>query len=253
MSKYWGDSRLKHRVYFERDTNMNCIFCGDIAETREHAPSKVFLSSPLPSDLPTVPSCYKCNNSFSSDELYSAMLIKLLRVKYDGYKLNDSDLERLNRKEGREAKQFILDHENELSYIDNDRLERVLIKLARSHAVYELYDCFEYDRNSRFNIDLFYDFKPFIEQSKIDEISDLVLLDNMLLPEMGAKLYERIGCIQLNGYGDGSKQTGISFLAWNEVKDNEYRYTAFIDNSNVIVKIVIQEFLFAQITFVDAI
>ena len=204
---------IKHRVHFERETYMNCIFCGEIADTREHAPSKVFLSQPLPSDLPTVPSCYKCNNSFSSDELYSAMLIKLLRTKYDGYELNNSDLERLNRKEGQEANQFVLDHENELSYIDNDRLERVLIKLARSHAVYELYDCFEYDKNSRFNIDLFYDFKPFIDQNTIEEISSIILLDDMLLPEMGAKLYERIGCIALTGYDDKTKQEGISFLA----------------------------------------
>lgn len=235
MSKYWGDSRLKHRVHFERETYMNCIFCGEIADTREHAPSKVFLSQPLPSDLPTVPSCYKCNNSFSSDELFSAMLIKLLRTKYDGYELNNSDLERLNRKEGQEANQFVLDHENELSYIDNDRLERVLIKLARSHAVYELYDCFEYDKNSRFNIDLFYDFKPFIDQNTIEEISSIILLDDMLLPEMGAKLYERIGCIALTGYDDKTKQEGISFLAWNDVQDGEYQYTAFIDKSNMLV------------------
>lgn len=183
----------------------------------------------------------------------NATVIKLLRAKYDGYKLDDSDLERLTRKEGREANQFVLDHEKELSYIDNDRLEHVLIKLARSHAVYELYDCFEYDKESRFNIDLFYDFKPFIDQNTIDEISSVMLLDDMLLPEMGAKMYERIGCIALTEYGNASQQAGISFLAWNEVQENEYRYTAFIDKSNIVVKIIIQDFLYAKIIFVNAV
>lgn len=253
MNEYWGDPRLKHRVHFERETNMNCIFCGNVAETREHAPSKVFLLPPLPTYLPTVPSCYKCNNSFSSDELYSAMLIKLLRVRFAGYQLSELDRERLTRKEGQEANKFILDHEKELSYIDNKRLENVLIKLARSHAVYELFDCFEYDENSRYNIDLFYDFKPFIDAEMLNQISSLVLIDDMILPEMGAKLYERIGCIELRECKDASKQTGITFLAWNEVEDNEYRYTAFIDNSNIIVRIVIQEFVFTEITFLDAV
>ena len=71
----------------------------------------------------------------------------------------------------------------------------------------------------------------------------------MLLPEMGAKLYERIGCIALTGYDDKTKQEGISFLAWNDVQDGEYQYTAFIDKSNIVVKIIIQDFLFAEITF----
>lgn len=252
MSKYWGDSRMKHRVYFERNTLMNCIFCGDVAETREHAPSKVFISPPLPSDLPTIPSCQKCNNKFSSDELYSAMLIKLLRNKYDGYSLTPLDQERLSKKEGREAAQFIIENEDALEYIDNKRLENVLIKLARSHAVYELYDCFEYEDKSRFKIDLFYDFKPFIEQDVKNDIASIVRADNLLLPEMGAKFYERLCCIHLQGV-NGPSQMVIPFLAWNDIKEDEYSYTAYIDNLNIVVKIIIQNFLFAKITFIDAI
>lgn len=252
MSKYWGDSRLKHRVYFERGTSMNCIFCGGIAETREHAPSKVFISSPLPTDLPTVPSCCKCNNTFSSDELYSAVLIKLLRSKIDDYSLTTLDMERLSKKEGREAAQFIIDNEETLSYIDNKRLENILIKLARSHAVYELYDCFEYDNDSRFQIDLFYVFKPFIDQDIMNDIASVICADHLLLPEMGAKFYERLCCIQLQECND-QEQKGISFLSWNDVKENEYSYTAYIDYPNVVVKIIIQNFLFAKITFINAV
>ncbi len=47
-----------------------CIFCGDKAETKDHIPSKNLLEKPYPNNLFTVPSCKRCNNSFSSDEEY---------------------------------------------------------------------------------------------------------------------------------------------------------------------------------------
>jgi len=47
-----------------------CIFCGDKADTKDHIPSKNLLEKPYPNNLFTVPSCKRCNNSFSSDEEY---------------------------------------------------------------------------------------------------------------------------------------------------------------------------------------
>lgn len=53
-----------------------CVFCGGNDETRHRVPSRVFLDSPLPENLPTVAACDACNNSFSTDEEYMACLIE---------------------------------------------------------------------------------------------------------------------------------------------------------------------------------
>lgn len=47
-----------------------CLFCGKIAETKDHIPSKNLLEKPYPNNLLTIPSCDKCNKSFSLDEEY---------------------------------------------------------------------------------------------------------------------------------------------------------------------------------------
>ena len=64
------------RVTFSRKGLHFCIYCGKPSNTREHCPSKVFLEKPYPDDLPVLPACFECNNSFSSDELYTKMYIK---------------------------------------------------------------------------------------------------------------------------------------------------------------------------------
>ncbi|NMM43602.1 hypothetical protein HH303_03875 [Rhodospirillaceae bacterium KN72] len=62
----WGDNRNKG----------TCVHCGAPNETRDHAPSIIFLDDPLPSDLPVSPSCARCNQGFSDDELYLAALLE---------------------------------------------------------------------------------------------------------------------------------------------------------------------------------
>ncbi len=51
----------------EKDT---CCYCGKNSESRDHIPSKNLLEKPFPDNLLTVPSCIKCNQSFSLDEEY---------------------------------------------------------------------------------------------------------------------------------------------------------------------------------------
>lgn len=47
-----------------------CCYCGQVAESRDHIPSKNLLEKPYPKNLLTIPSCTKCNQSFSLDEEY---------------------------------------------------------------------------------------------------------------------------------------------------------------------------------------
>lgn len=45
-----------------------CVYCGILADSKDHAPPKCLMLSPLPSNLITLPACRKCNNGFSFDE-----------------------------------------------------------------------------------------------------------------------------------------------------------------------------------------
>lgn len=43
-----GDNSLIPHVTFSRKGTHYCIYCGSISDTREHVPSKIFLSKPYP-------------------------------------------------------------------------------------------------------------------------------------------------------------------------------------------------------------
>lgn len=49
-----------------------CIYCGGLADTKDHIPSKCLLDKPYPENLSVVKCCNTCNQSFSSDEQYFA-------------------------------------------------------------------------------------------------------------------------------------------------------------------------------------
>ena len=49
--RYYGDSRL----------NYYCAYCGRLADTEDHVPSRCFLDMPYPQDMPVIPCCSKCN------------------------------------------------------------------------------------------------------------------------------------------------------------------------------------------------
>lgn len=62
-------------------TRENCIYCGNIADTREHIPPKQFFKGILDKSLITVPSCKACNSEFQKDEdffrqFYASMLME---------------------------------------------------------------------------------------------------------------------------------------------------------------------------------
>lgn len=45
-----------------------CVYCGRVADSKDHAPPKCLMLPPLPSNLITLPACMECNNGFSFDE-----------------------------------------------------------------------------------------------------------------------------------------------------------------------------------------
>lgn len=59
---------------------LKCIYCGENADSREHAIPQCFFPRPFPQNLITVPACIKCNNSYSSDEDYARIVLSSART-----------------------------------------------------------------------------------------------------------------------------------------------------------------------------
>ena len=130
-----------------RQTNF-CVHCGGPAETKDHAPSKVFLDLPYPLTRPTVPGCGECNNGFSDDEEYLACFVecviqgttdpdRLMREKVAKALRRNRGLRGRIERSRREAETLgsgrVVTWDSE-----EDRVRRVALKLARCHAAYEL-------------------------------------------------------------------------------------------------------------------
>lgn len=54
-----------------------CVYCPNVANSKDHAPPKTLLRRPLPSNLITLPACQSCNYGFSFDEQVVRTIIVL--------------------------------------------------------------------------------------------------------------------------------------------------------------------------------
>lgn len=121
----------------------NCIHCGGPAGTLDHVPSKIFLDEPLPANIDGCAACLACNNALGLDEEYVACILEcaatgeidpaLVERSKVASVLRNSPLivERLKR-----ARTL---NDGALSWsVESDRIRRVLLKLARGHATFEL-------------------------------------------------------------------------------------------------------------------
>lgn len=249
---YYGDKRLRHKIVYEKDAYSECIYCGAKADTREHIPSKVFLVKPYPDNLAIVPACFGCNNSFSYDELFLSILIEKLKYKYYGsqFAYTEETLARLNNNkklEGEIEKAISRNNINELE----ERIKRVLFKLAIGHAVYETSEgyCLK-------NVTVKYAFLNNMSDEEIENFCQPLIIDGQLFPEVGSRAYERIRVLEvkLSSTNDPNKHltTQVLCLEWVEVQASKYIYTSYRFGDEIVVKLIINDFLYALvIIYVD--
>lgn len=133
------------RVFGDERILAFCTFCGAKTSTRDHCPSRVLLDKPYPNHLPRVPACRKCNQSFSLDEEYFACLIScVLAGSTDATKITRPKIRRILKKRPRLAvrleKNCIRVHDRIVFRTEDDRVRRVVIKLARGHVLHELHE-----------------------------------------------------------------------------------------------------------------
>ncbi len=119
-----------------------CVFCGGPMETRDHAPSRVFLDEPYPENLTVLACCLACNRSFSLDEEYLACLIECARTgSVEKARAARPKIARiLDRKPPLESRLAAARWETADGVIwrpEDERVQNVIVKLARAHIAYE--------------------------------------------------------------------------------------------------------------------
>ncbi len=248
FNKYWGPDDYRPRVIFRRGSNMQCVYCGEPANTREHCPSRVFLTKPYPSDLPVVPACEKCNNGFSSDELYTKAFVEA----YEHYCSYKSKIILSERKEVKEAqKKFDECISSGKIYFD-DRIARILIKLAICHITYELTTGFHTDSWEGIPEYVSYTFRPNMTTDEIGSWDDFIPMNDKILPIIGSRAFNQIYVLELAmsaTEGTGIISRPFAVMDWNDVQDDNYRYVCWLDGTYINVKVVIDEFMYAKVVF----
>lgn len=127
------------RPFSDERHDAYCACCGRRPSTREHVPPKVFLDRPYPANLPVTRTCAECNEGASLDEEYLACWVECAR-------LGTSYVERVERPKVRRllSEKPALLHRiasgeaGGVAPLERERAERVVEKLARCHAAFEL-------------------------------------------------------------------------------------------------------------------
>ncbi|MGB6262599.1 MAG: hypothetical protein WBF72_09265 [Rhodanobacter sp.] len=205
-----------------------CAFCGGSTGTRDHCPSRVFLDSPFPDDLPVVPACSECNGSFSADEQYLACLVScVLAGSADPDAIRRPSirktLEHSAKLRARIEKARSIDGEQIVFAAEQDRVNSVITKLAQGHALYELHEPRPTKPDVVWAV-------PLALLSETDVLSFERPGTPEIWPEVGSRAMQRLIVGQEPD------------LPWIVVQPGMYRYLAS-PGSGTTVHIVIQEYL----------
>lgn len=219
---------LQRPEYGEGHPERMCCYCGEWADTVDHVPSKVFLDKPYPENLPVVPCCMKCNERFSLDEEYVAVLFECVR--WQTFDVEQFKREKVRKivehtpvilKTVRESVSPLLDGHFSINPEDA-RLNKVLTKLIAGHLRFEGLD--QLFLHEGFKMHFYQDIhanREFYQRFHSPIMS-------ALLPEVGSRAL--IAMIEQGSAGG----------PWFEVQPNVYEYCVAPDNSEV--RIILQDY-----------
>lgn len=245
---YYGDERLKFRVNYSKNEYAECIYCGKESRTREHVPSKTFLIEPFPENLPTLPACLTCNNSFSNDEFAVSLLVQSLKKDYykEEYtlssKVNSQLINERNNKLVSNINETIMEKDFKLF---QNAIVKILTKLAIGHSVWELSEGYFDSYEEAFELDnirLSYNLYSFMSDIEVKQFLSYFDITEEYLPELGSRIYSKILISESNGIAPQR-----ILVDWVTVQPAEYIYTCYQFEEHIIVKMVISSFLFAEV------
>ena len=235
--------------YADERILLGCIYCAGEDTTREHAPSRVLLDKPYPENLPVVRACRACNNGFSQDEEYLACLIEtVIAGSADPSKIRrpaiSALLERSPALQARIEASKSRNGERTIFLVENDRVRRVLLKLARCHAAYELkQECRE---------------EPTSVWWQPIELLSEQFLETFNAPhaihtygEIGSRGMQRLRVleIKLAGASGEERLLHLTINDWVDVQEGRYRFQAIDDGGVITIRIVIGEYLACEVTW----
>jgi hypothetical protein len=210
-----------------------CAYCGCPPATRDHCPPRFFLDDPLPDDLPVVDACGDCNSGHSLDEEYFACFLDAVvtGTAVPGPKHRSKVRATLERKP-----QLVADLSRRASIEvsgdavwapDEDRTRRIVMKLARGHATFELASAPLEEPTTYWVAPLLA--LPDVNRQQFEAAGS----SHGLWPEIGSRaFYRSLGALP---YPDAP---------WVVVQPNRYRYSVADGTS---VWIVLSEYLAAYV------
>jgi hypothetical protein len=214
-----------------------CSYCGERPDTRDHVPSRILLDEPFPENLPVVPCCNKCNQSFSLDEEYIACLIECVLY-------GTTDIDKLKREKIKKILknkaplrdkifQSMTETNGQISFnVEVQRLKNVILKLAKGHAKYE-------NSEPVFDEPTHFAFKPLPTMTQSE--MDIFLADSELIksPEVGSRAMQ-------NFFIDTDKDIHSH---WTVVQPANYSYCVTMNLGRLSVKIIVWDYLAAEIVW----
>lgn len=224
-----------------------CIYCGGLAETRDHIPSKCILDKPYPENLPVVGCCYQCNQSFSSDEQYFVCMLECLLCGSTNLEdIRRPSISKILEKSPALRKRIESSMSEANSKIiftpEIERVNNVMLKLAQGHMAFEL-SLIQHDVPDQFWCGLL--------SSLSDDDRDLFASVHFQynIGEVGSRSAQRLLVTQLS-MSDGKNIT-LLINDWIDVQDDRYRYIAIDDMGKKIIRIVIEEFFACEVVWED--
>lgn len=214
-----------------------CFHCGAKVTTVDHAPPKVLLDKPYPDEMIAVPSCYDCNNSASLDESWLACLVEcVVTGEVEAARVSRPVIAKILARSpalvaSLTAIRTITDDGTTFSP-DMDRVRRIVTKIARAHAAYELHEHFEREPVSVGVFPL-----QLLSERALQEFETFGGGGFAMWPEVGSRAMQRL----VEGYpGDRP--------GWVVVQEGRYRYMAGVEDGYV-VRMVLSEYLGCRVTW----
>lgn len=235
----YADDRLIH----------DCIYCGAIADTRDHVPSKILLDKPYPENLPVVGACRNCNSGFSKDEQYLVCFVEsALAGLTDPDKIKTESVARAMRR----APALRARIEKAKTSIDGGtyfraeegRLKNVALKLARGHAAFELSQPCKSEPDHYWCGPL-----SILPEEKQDEFNAVHI--QQVFGEIGSRNIQRMYAMNATvTQPDGSGHEIQAIVNdWVEVQEGRYRFLAIDDTGGIVIRIVIYECLACEVAW----
>jgi len=204
----------------------------------DHVPSRVLLDEPYPPNLPVVPACRACNEAASADEEYVACAVECAlagstafedaaRPKIRRLLMEKAALAaRLRSSQARDQDGFRLQ-------VETERVRRVLIKLARGHAFFEL-ALPQPEEPSAVWFAPFASIDP-VTREAFESMPESVP-PSSAWPEVGSRAMQRL----VSGFPDGQP--------WLQVQPGRYRYMTDVQ-AGALVRMVLSEYLACEVSW----